>query len=149
MKFDVKETKFAIAQKYGIPESEIDESVLAICVIIDKKNDESITLLKDQKAALIQSLDEIKQIQAKKFKSISYEDPKTAFWGNFGSKGIIGVCSLVALVVISSAYSSWYENRELVQNFQLLKPHVQVTDQGYVVKKDSYTVTKDGILIKP
>ena len=149
MKFDVKETRFAIAQKYGIPESEIDESVLAICLIIDKKNEESIALLKDQKAAISQSLDEIKQLQAKKFKSITYEDPKTAFWGNFGSKGIIGVCCALALIVVSSTFSSWYENRELVQNLQLLKAHVQVTEDGYVIKKDSYIVTRDGILIKP
>lgn len=149
MKFDVKETRFAIAQKYGIPESEIDESVLAICLIIDKKNEESIALLKDQKAAISQSLDEIKQLQAKKFKSITYEDPKTAFWGNFGSKGIIGVCCALALIVVSSTFSSWYENRELVQNLQVLKAHVQVTEDGYVIKKDSYIVTRDGILIKP
>ncbi|GGH55813.1 hypothetical protein GCM10007423_63780 [Dyadobacter endophyticus] len=149
MKFDVKEIRFAIAQKYGIPESEIDESVLAICLIIDKKNEESIALLKDQKAAISQSLDEIKQLQAKKFKSVTYEDPKTAFWGNFGSKGIIGVCCALALIVVSSTISSWYENRELVQNLQVLKAHVQVTEDGYVIKKDSYIVTRDGILIKP
>jgi len=149
MKFDVKETRFAIAQKYGIPESEIDESVLAICLIIDKKNEESIALLKDQKSAIGQSLDEIKQLQAKKFKSITYEDPKTAFWGNLGSRGIIGVCCAVVLIVVSSAFSSWYENRELVQNLQALKAHVTVTEDGYVIKKDSYTVTRDGILIKP
>ncbi|WP_026632627.1 hypothetical protein [Dyadobacter alkalitolerans] len=149
MKFDVKETRFAISQKYGIPESEIDESVLAICVLIDKKYEESTAIFKEQKAALNQSLDEIKEFQAKKFKSITYEDPKTAFWGNFGSKGIFGVCSLAALILVSTAFSSWYENRELVQNFQLLKPHVQVTPDGYFIKKDSYTVLKDGILIKP
>lgn len=147
--FDIQEHKFLIAQKYKIPESEIDESVLTLYLLIDSMNEESKQLNRGQQKAINQALQELKEYQARKFQAITYEDPKTAFWGNLGSKGVIGVAVSLAIMVVALVFSSWNDSRELVQNLEILKRHIKVTDEGYFIDHKSYTVVKGGILIKP
>lgn len=129
--FDGNKLKFGISQKYGIPESEIDESVLTLYVMIDSMHDE------------------IKDYQGKRFKQINYENPKSAFWGNFGSKGIVAIATSTAAIVLGLLFNSWYQSRELVKNLEVLKTHVQVREDGYYIDRKSYTLVKGGILITP
>ncbi|MGM9512448.1 hypothetical protein ACS5NO_32250 [Larkinella sp. GY13] len=147
--FDANEQKFRIAQKYQIPESEIDESVLTLYILMDAMNEESKRIQSDQKAALVQTLNEIREFQAKKFQAITYEDPKTAFWGNVGSKGMMGVAVCLTIMGIALLFTSWYDRQKLVKNLEVLKNHVKVREDGYFIDQASYTVVKGGVLIKP
>lgn len=147
--FDLNQLKYGIAQKYGIPESEIDESVLTLYLMIDLMKEESIKLMQEQKDFITQSIDQISQQQTKKLQPIIYDNPTTAFWGNLGSIGISGIAVSITVIVIGLLFSSWHRSQELIKNLEALKSHVQVREDGYYINQKSYVVVKGGILITP
>ena len=157
--YNTKDLKFHISQKYGIPESQVDESVLSLYYLIDKKNDEFLESSKQLKESLVgtiqkqdesinESLNEIRELQAKKYRSINYEDPTTAFWGNIGSVGMVSICALAAFIIFSLFYFSMQADDELIKNLGNLKSSVTVREDGYFIDQKNYTVVKGGILIK-
>lgn len=148
IEYNPDQLKYHISQRYGIPEAEIDESLLALYVLMDKQNDSSKEALSAQKKEIKIALDEIKNVQDKKAKTIIYDNPTTAFMGNLAAKGLLGIGISIFLIIGITAFNNWQKNRELIQNYQNLKEHVKVTPEGYFIEKGSYTVQKNGILIK-
>lgn len=148
-KYNINEIKFTLAQKYGLPESELDESVLGIYILIDKMNQDISAINAREKEELNLILDEIRTVMKNKYKSIIYDDPKTAFWGNFGSNGIIGISLFFSIIIAALVFQNWHNNKDLVKNLQNLRQHVKVTSEGYFIPKGSFEARKDGILIKP
>ncbi len=149
MKFDINEIRFGLAQKYGLPESEIDESVISLYILIDRMNQDTTKLTLYQKQEISKALEEIKAIQQSKLKPISYDDPKSAFWGNFGSRGITAIAFSLAIIVSALVFRSWHSDQQLIKNLQYLKAHIKVTPEGYFIPSTSYDQVKGGILIKP
>ncbi|PWJ53428.1 hypothetical protein CLV98_12342 [Dyadobacter jejuensis] len=147
--YNINELKFLIAQKYKIPESEIDESVLSLYVLIDAMNDQAMKSMVEQKEMIEKALNDIKDLQSKNLQPISYDDPKTAFWGNFGSKGIISISIAIMVLFSFLALRGLYFDRQLVKNYQNLKDKVKVVENGYFISKEDYKINKDGILIYP
>lgn len=146
--FNANDIKFRLAQEYGLPESEIDESVLALYILIDKGNQNSHFSSKQQHKDITQALEEFRGILRNKQKSIIYDDPKSAFWGNFAARGVTGVALSIAIIVAALVFKGWYSDQQLVKNLQNLKEHVKVTPEGYFISKESYETRKDGIIIK-
>jgi len=146
--FDIHKIRFGLAQKYGLPESEIDESVIALYVLLDKGNEELKTAADDTKKQVSELMEELKIVLDKKHRAVIYDDPKAAFWGNFGSKGLTAIALSLALILFGFFLSNFYHNRTLVRNLEKLAPYVQVTDKGYFIPKSAYESKPDGILIR-
>lgn len=102
MPYDIHTLKYKYSQKYGIPESEIDESLIPIYQVIDAQNESLEAELKKHSAIIEKQLIEIKELNSERKRAIIYENPKSAYWGNIGANlhWVILVIFFILLITV-------------------------------------------------
>jgi hypothetical protein len=136
---DKEVLKFRFSQKFNLPESMIDDSLLPVFVsneMIEKSIAESIETNEFLAEKVNQSV-----------KTIQYDNPKTAFWGNLS---IYAVPILIISMTILLIYSTWIykeTHQAKYQNFERLDKLIQVKDSVYFIPKANYRIVKNGIIL--
>jgi hypothetical protein len=136
---DKEALKFRFSQKFNLPESMIDDSLLPVFVsneIVENNISESIK----SNELLIDKFNH-------SVKTIQYDNPKTAFWGNLS---IYAVPILIISMTILLIYSTWIykeTHQAKYQNFERLDKLIQVKDSVYFIPKENYRIVKNGIIL--
>lgn len=140
--------KHKFAKKYDIPEFAIDEGLFPIYKAFS-------SLEEDIKAILEENTRTNKELAEKVQNSIvtiSYKDPKTAFWGNFGKFAWVGLSIFgIGLSIWGySFYETTQKKYEVYKNFERIGKVVKYDENldAFVIQNGNYKKAGATIVIK-
>lgn len=140
---EINELKYRFGQKYQLPESSIDESLIPL--FIATENLENVVHQSLSESSKINS--ELTHNIRNSIKSIQYDSPKTAFIGNLSiyTIPILIICITVIILwwgwVFKSTQTAKFENLERLSKI------VTVKDSVYFVPKENLKFTRKGVIL--
>lgn len=140
---DIDKLKFRFGQKYQLPESSIDDSLLPLFIATENLEKQFAETLSEMTNSNRELADKINVNQ----KSIHYDNPKTAFYGNLS---IFAVPIIIISLTISILWWGWIfkeNNTTKTENLERLSKIIEVKDSVYFVPKEKYKVTKKGVIL--
>lgn len=140
---DIDKLKFRFGQKYQIPESSIDDSLLPLFIATENLETQFTAALSETTQSTTKLVENVKN----EIKSIHYDNPKTAFLGNLSifAVPILIICSTIIIIWWGWVYKQ--TNTAKIENLERLSKIIEVKDSVYFVPKENYRVTKKGIIL--
>lgn len=136
---DNQALKFRFSQKFKLSESMIDDSLLPVFVSNEVLENSILESIKSHEL-LIEKVNH-------SVKTIHYDNPKTAFWGNLS---MYAVPIFIVSITIFLIYWTWiYKETQIVKfkNFERLSKIIIVKDSSYFIPKGNYRITKNGVVL--
>lgn len=140
---DIDKLKFRFGQKYQLPESSIDDSLVPLFIATENLETQFTAALSETTQSTTKLAENVKN----ETKSIHYDNPKAAFIGNLS---IFAVPILIICITIIIIWWGWIykqTNTAKIENLERLSKIIEVKDSVYFVPKENYKVTKKGIIL--
>ncbi|MFY7936499.1 MAG: hypothetical protein ACOVOQ_03905 [Flavobacterium sp.] len=140
---EINELKYRFGQKYQLPESSIDESLIPL--FIATENLENVVQQSLSESSKINS--ELTHNIRNSIKSIQYDSPKTAFIGNLS---IYAIPILIICVTVIILWWGWvFKSTQTAkfENLERLSKIVTVKDSVYFVPKENLKFTRKGVIL--
>lgn len=140
---DTKELKFRFGQKYNLPESSIDDSLLPLFV--------SNEFLEETIKKQLSENTEISQLLTEKMKgsikTIHYENPKVAFIGNLSVYAVPLLIFCITILIIWWGLVYKQTHIAKYENLERLSKIVIIQDSVYFIPREKYKISKKGIIL--
>jgi hypothetical protein len=140
---DTKELKFRFGQKYNLPESSIDDSLLPLFVS-NELLEETIKERLSENTKISQALTE--KVKGS-IKTIHYDNAKVAFIGNLGVYAVPSLIFCVTILIIW--WGLVYKQTQIAkyENFERLSKIITIQDSVYFIPREKYKISKKGIIL--
>ncbi|WP_435357685.1 hypothetical protein [Emticicia sp. SJ17W-69] len=140
---EINELKYRFGQKYQLPESSIDESLIPL--FIATENLENVVHQSLTESSKINS--ELTHNIRNSIKSIQYDNPKTAFIGNLSIYAIPILIICVTVIILWWGWVFKSTQNAKFENLERLSKIVIVKDSVYFVPKESLKFTRKGVIL--
>lgn len=140
---DINELKYRFGQKYQLPESSIDESLIPL--FIATENLENVVQQSLSESSKINS--ELSHNIRNSIKSIHYDNPKTAFIGNLSMYTIPILIICVSVIILWWGWVFKITQTAKFENLERLSKIVTVKDSVYFVPKENLKFTRKGVIL--
>lgn len=140
---EINELKYRFGQKYQLPESSIDESLIPL--FIATENLENVVHQSLSESSKINS--ELTHNIRNSIKSIQYDSPKTAFIGNLSIYTIPILIICITFIILWWGWVFKSTQTAKFENLERLSKIVTVKDSVYFVPKENLKFTRKGVIL--